>query len=389
MSIISCIIHRLKRDEQTDTYVHFEQTATLRKIATAIDTPYVFFYTKYPTPRLGEHAQERFLQVAQATGAVMLYSDYYSEQNGQPTAHPTIDYQPGSVRDDFDFGSILLFRTDALKKVIREMDTEYHFAALYDLRLRLSREGLIFRIPEFLYTEKEHDSRRSGEKQFDYVNPRNREVQIEMEAACTEYLKCIDAYFMPTSSRPVNLHSENFEFEASVIIPVRNRAHTIRDAVNSALNQRTTFSFNIIVIDNHSTDGTTEILQELSSDKRLIHIIPQENDLGIGGCWNKGICHEKCGKFAIQLDSDDLYKDESTLQKIVDTFYKESCAMVIGTYLMTDFQLNEIPPGIIDHKEWTPENGKNNALRINGLGAPRAFYVISNCRIPAMVKITP
>ena len=383
MSIISCIIHRLKRDEQTDTYVHFEQTATLREIVTTIDSPYVFFYTKYPTPRLGEHAQKRFLQVAQATGAVMLYSDYYTEQDGSQTAHPTIDYQLGSVRDDFDFGSILLFRTDVLKKVISEMDTEYNFAALYDLRLRLSREGLIFRIPEFLYSEKEHDPRRSGEKQFDYVNPRNREVQIEMEQAFTAHLKAIGAY-LPPVFKTVPFQDEHFETEVSVIIPVRNREKTIAEAIRSVFSQQTNFKYNILVIDNHSTDGTTEILQELSSDKRLIHIIPQENDLGIGGCWNKGICHEKCGKFAIQLDSDDLYKDESTLQKIVDTFYKESCAMVIGTYLMTDFQLNEIPPGIIDHKEWTPENGKNNALRINGLGAPRAFYtpILRDIKLP-------
>lgn len=222
MSIIFCIISRLKRDEQTDTYVHFEQTATLREIVTTIDSPYVFFYTKYPTPRLGEHAQKRFLQVAQATGAVMLYSDYYTEQDDSQTAHPTIDYQLGSVRDDFDFGSILLFRTDVLKKVISEMDTEYNFAALYDLRLRLSREGLIFRIPEFLYSEKEHDSRRSGEKQFDYVNPRNREVQIEMEQAFTAHLKAIGAY-LPPAFKTVPFQDEHFETEVSVIIPVRNR----------------------------------------------------------------------------------------------------------------------------------------------------------------------
>ena len=363
----------------------FYSTDTMKTIAANANTEYTLFYLKQTPLKLGLYALERMVQIMEndkKNGIV--YADHYQLINGELKQAPVIDYQSGSVRDDFDFGSMLLFSSSAFTKIADALREEYKYAGLYAMRLFISYKYSIVHINEYLYTEIETDTRKSGEKQFDYVNPKNREVQIEMEAACTEYLKCIDAYFMPTSSRPVNLHSENFEFEASVIIPVRNRAHTIRDAVNSALNQRTTFSFNIIVIDNHSTDGTTEILQELSSDKRLIHIIPQENDLGIGGCWNKGICHEKCGKFAIQLDSDDLYKDESTLQKIVDTFYKESCAMVIGTYLMTDFQLNEIPPGIIDHKEWTPENGKNNALRINGLGAPRAFYtpILRNIKLP-------
>lgn len=363
----------------------FYSTDTMKTIAANANTEYTLFYLKQTPLKLGLYALERMVQIMEndkKNGIV--YADHYQLINGELKQAPVIDYQLGSVRDDFDFGSMLLFSSSAFTKIADALREEYKYAGLYAMRLFISYKYSIVHINEYLYTEIETDTRKSGEKQFDYVNPKNREVQIEMEAACTEYLKCIDAYFMPTSSRPVNLHSENFEFEASVIIPVRNRAHTIRDAVNSALNQRTTFSFNIIVIDNHSTDETTEILQELSSDKRLIHIIPQENDLGIGGCWNKGICHEKCGKFAIQLDSDDLYKDESTLQKIVDTFYKESCAMVIGTYLMTDFQLNEIPPGIIDHKEWTPENGKNNALRINGLGAPRAFYtpILRDIKLP-------
>ena len=363
----------------------FYSTDTMKTIAANANTEYTLFYLKQTPLKLGLYALERMVQIMEndkKNGIV--YADHYQLINGELKQAPVIDYQLGSVRDDFDFGSMLLFSSSAFTKIADALREEYKYAGLYAMRLFISYKYSIVHINEYLYIEIETDTRKSGEKQFDYVNPKNREVQIEMEAACTEYLKCIDAYFMPTSSRPVNLHSENFEFEASVIIPVRNRAHTIRDAVNSALNQRTTFSFNIIVIDNHSTDGTTEILQELSSDKRLIHIIPQENDLGIGGCWNKGICHEKCGKFAIQLDSDDLYKDESTLQKIVDTFYKESCAMVIGTYLMTDFQLNEIPPGIIDHKEWTPENGKNNALRINGLGAPRAFYtpILRDIKLP-------
>ena len=304
----------------------------------------------------------------------MVYADHYQLVDGILKQAPVIDYQQGSLRDDFDFGSVLLFNSEifTLASSILE-ETVFQYAAFYEMRLMLGNLFQIIHINEFLYTEIETDTRKSGEKQFDYVNPKNREVQIEMEKVCIKHLKEINAYVRP-SSRTVNLDREAFEFEASVIIPVRNRIRTIRDAVNSALSQQTTFPFNVIVIDNHSTDGTTEALQEFSADNRLIHIIPQENDLGIGGCWNVGVHHEKCGKFAVQLDSDDLYKDEHTLQKIVDTFYQQNCAMVIGTYLMTDFQMNEIAPGVIDHKEWTVEDGPNNALRINGLGAPRAFY---------------
>jgi glycosyltransferase involved in cell wall biosynthesis len=162
--------------------------------------------------------------------------------------------------------------------------------------------------------------------------------------------------------------------EASVIIPVRNRVRTIEDAVRSALDQETNFKYNVIVVDNHSTDGTTDILNHFHHNERLVHIIPERDDLGIGGCWDLAINHPKCGRFAVQLDSDDLYSGPDTLQKIVDKFYEEQCGMVIGSYRMTDFQLNTLPPGVIDHKEWTDENGHNNALRVNGLGAPRAFY---------------
>lgn len=354
-------------------------TNTMKTIAlhAGADAGYILLYTKETPLKLGLYALERMIQIMDTDDKNgIVYADRYQLVNQELKPAPVIDYQLGSIRDDFDFGSLLLFKSSVFTTISNIVMNEYQYkyAGLYNLRLFLSYKHSIVHINEYLYTEIETDTRKSGEKQFDYVDPKNREVQIEMEAACSEYLKCADAYLMPSSSRPVNLHSETFEFEASIIIPVRNRIHTIRDAVNSALTQQTTFPFNVIVIDNHSTDGTTEALQELSADERLIHLIPQENDLGIGGCWNKGVHHEKCGKFAIQLDSDDLYKDEHTIQKIVDTFYKENCAMVIGTYLMTDFHLNEIAPGIIDHKEWTPENGKNNALRVNGLGAPRAFY---------------
>lgn len=361
-----------------------ENTEKLRQIVASVHTPYLFLCTKHPSPQMGEYARERFMQVARATGAVMLYSDYYTERDGQIASHPTIDYQPGSLRDDFDFGSVLFFKTEALKKVIAEIETDYRYAALYDVRLRLSREGLIFRIPEFLYTETEQDTRLSGEKQFDYVNPRNREVQIEMEQVCSAHLKTAGAY-LPPRFATIDLTEGSFETEASVIIPVRNREKTIAEAIHSILTQQTDFKYNIIIIDNHSTDNTSRIISEIASkDQRVIHLVPPRTDLGIGGCWTHAVMHPACGRFAVQLDSDDLYINENVLQTIVDTFREKRCAMVIGSYRMVNFKLEEIPPGIIDHREWTPENGRNNALRINGLGAPRAFYtpLLREIKIP-------
>lgn len=384
MSSIVSVVRRVEKDNIQNDYLQFENTDQLRQIVAPVNTPYLFLYTKHPSPQLGEYAQERFIQIARATGAVMLYSDYYTEHDGQIHPHPTIDYQPGSLRDDFDFGSVLLFKTDTLKKVISRMETNYRYAALYDLCLRLSREGQIFRIPEFLYTESEQDTRRSGEKQFDYVNPRNREVQIEMEQACSAHLKAVGAY-LPPRFETIDLAKETFVSEASVIIPVRNREKTIAEAIESVLTQRTDFKYNIIVIDNHSTDNTSRIISEIAAkDQRVIHLIPSRADLGIGGCWTHAVMHPACGRFAIQLDSDDLYIDENVLQTIVDTFREKRCAMVIGSYRMVNFKLEEIPPGIIDHREWTPENGRNNALRINGLGAPRAFYtpLLREIKIP-------
>lgn len=352
---------------------NFRSTKAMKAIAAHSDTPYTLLYTKPTELRLGQFALERMVQVIEMTQAGMAYADHFQQIDGIQKIAPVIDYQFGSLRDDFDFGSVLLFRSNAFKKAIMASEEDYQYAGIYDLRLKVSQNNKLEHINEYLYTEIEKDNRKSGEKQFDYVNPKNREVQIEMEQACTNHLKVIGGYLYP-EFEPVHFSSIPFEYEASVIIPVRNRIRTIKDAVHSALRQQTSFPFNVIVIDNHSTDGTTEALHELSADKRLIHVIPKREDLGIGGCWNEGVHHEKCGKFAIQLDSDDIYKDEHTLQIMVDAFYQQNCAMVIGTYMMTDFDMNEIAPGIIDHKEWTPENGRNNALRINGLGAPRAFY---------------
>lgn len=359
-------------------------TRGVRAIAGLSQTPFTLVYTKTLPLRLGPFALERLLQVATDTGAGILYSDHYQVKQGKLAPLPVIDYQEGSLRDDFNFGSLLLFQTEALKEASSGMKDHFEFAGLYDLRLRISQKHLLFRIPEFLYTEEETDTRRSGEKMFDYVDPRNRAVQIEMEKACTTHLKAIGGFLKP-SFKPVKFEQGSFPVEASVIIPVRNRVKTIEDAVRSVFIQKTSFPFNLIVIDNHSTDGTTELLKKLAAeDDRLIHLIPERNDLGIGGCWNEGVFHPQCGKFAVQLDSDDLYMDEEVVQRIVEAFYEQFCAMVVGAYQMVNFDLQEIPPGIIDHREWTPENGRNNALRINGLGAPRAFYtpVLRQVRVP-------
>lgn len=351
-----------------------ESSNTIVSIAENTDADYVMICTRHTTIGWGNNTLERFLRVADDTDAVMVYADHYKMVEGKMEKHPVIDYQSGSLRDDFDFGSLWCIKAQALADYIAQPDREeYQFAALYDLRLYLSRVGEIFHLNEFLYSEAELDTRKSGEKQFDYVNPRNREVQIEMEKACTQHLGKVGALIDTTFYRQPDFGEQDFEYEASVIIPVFNREKTVADAVKSALGQKTNFKFNVIVVNNHSTDRTGEILDELKADN-LIQIVPERTDLGIGGCWNEAINSSFCGKFAVQLDSDDLYSSPKTLQKIVDAFYKQKAAMIIGSYRMCDFDLNTLPPGLIDHKEWTDENGCNNALRINGLGAPRAFF---------------
>ena len=349
------------------------KSETIRRIAAESNAGYALVYTKTTTLELGYMALERLLQIAQDTEAGLVYADHYQVKGGELVKAPVIDYQKGSLRDDFDFGSVLFFDAAALKESVQRMTETYQHAGLYDLRLKLSQRYALVHANEYLYSEVEEDNRKSGEKQFDYVDPRNRDRQIEMEKACTQHLKEIGGYLEP-HFKDIDFNQGEFEVEASVIIPVRNRAATIGAAIESVLKQQTKFKFNLIVIDNHSTDGTTEAIDAFKADGRVVHLVPERNDLGIGGCWNYGVNSTHCGKFAVQLDSDDLYKDEHTLQTIVDAFYEQKCAMVIGSYMMTDFDLNELPPGVIDHKEWTPDNGRNNALRINGLGAPRAFY---------------
>jgi len=363
-------------------------TKSILSIAEKAKAKYTLIYTKNWPLELGYKALTRWVTVADDSGASLLYADHYIlTPDGKQQRMPLIDYQLGSVRDDFSMGSVLLIRTSDLKAYAEEQGAlhMYQHAGLYDLRLYLSRKMLPLHIDEYLYTEVETDTRLSGQKQFDYVDPRNRARQIEMERAVTRHLRAINAYMSAGEFDEIVMNQDHMEYEASVIIPVRNRARTIEDAVRSAISQETKFPFNVIVVDNGSNDGTTEILMRLSAeDSHVIHIIPERNDLGIGGCWNLAIHHEKCGRFAVQLDSDDLYSSPHTLQQIVDKFYEENAAMVIGSYRMCNFQLETLPPGLIDHKEWTPSNGRNNALRINGLGAPRAFYtpILRKIQIP-------
>jgi len=354
---------------------------TIKLIVEKTKTEYFILLTSIGI-ELGQYALNRLLVIAENTGAGFIYSDYIEVTGKERKPHQVIDYQLGSIRDDFAFGSLLFISKIMLGKYSNGFN--YKYAGLYDLRLFISRSSLILRIPEFLYSTVSYDQRKSGEKIFDYVNPSNREVQIEMEKAATEHLKKIGAYLTP-NFKLTYFDEDEFEYEASVIIPVKNRVKTIGDAIHSVLNQKTNFKFNLIVVDNYSTDGTTEIIKSYADkDSRVIHLIPASKDLGIGGCWNEGIDNINCGKFSVQLDSDDIYQDSNTLQVIIDKFHSEKCAMVIGSYTLTDFKLNEIPPGRIDHREWTTDNGHNNALRINGLGAPRAYYtpLLRKIKIP-------
>jgi len=356
--------------------------STIRLIAKLLRADFALLALNESAIEIGQGAIERLTQVAEYTDAPMVYADYMELKNGVLSPYPVIDYQPGSLRDDFNFGPVRFFRSEVLKAFRYENYETLKHAGCYALRLRASRMGELVHIPEYLFTKVETDTRASGEKQFDYVKATARERQLEMEQVCTAHLRDIGALLL--APFPETIFSENFETEATVIIPVRNRVKTIRDAVVSVLIQKTSFSFNLIVVDNYSTDGTSDILDEYAAQGKLTHIIPERKDLGIGGCWNEAVFHPACGKFIVQLDSDDLYIDENTLQTIIDKFYEENCAMVVGSYRMTDFNLEEIPPGVIDHREWTDDNGPNNALRINGLGAPRAFYtpILRDIRVP-------
>ena len=345
-------------------------SARIREIAAAADTPWTLLYTRQTRLDWVHWGLERLLQIASDTDAAMIYADHF---NGSEPA-PVIDCQEGALRDDFDFGGVQVYRTSVLKEAVAAMDCDYEFAGLYDLRLRVSERGKLVHVNELLYYEIETDTRSSGEKLFDYVDPRNRAVQVEMEQACTAYLKRIGGWLSPDDFKEVDLDSVPFEVEASVIIPCKNRVRTIADAIRSALSQKTDFLYNVIVVDDNSTDGTVDVIKSFLGDPKLIYIAQDKSYHAIGGNWNAAVHHPACGRFALQLDSDDMYSGEDTVQRFVDAFREQKCAMVVGTYRITDFELNEIPPGVIDHREWTPDNGRNNALRVNGLGAPRGFW---------------
>ena len=349
-------------------------TDAVMKMAAAANAEYSLIYTKFTDLSFGRFALERIVAIGDDSSAAMLYADHFNELGGQRKNAPVIDYQMGALRDNFDFGSVLVYRTSALKEAASRMNVAYSFAGLYDLRLKVSQKGSLVHINEYLYYETETDTRKSGEKIFDYVDPKNRDVQIEMEKACTHHLKDIGGYLEP-HFKHIELSDAPFEYEASVVIPCKNRVRTIGDAIKSALAQKTSFKYNVFVVDDNSTDGSVDVIKKYLGNEKLFYIAQDKTWHGIGGNWNAAIHHPHCGKFALQLDSDDMYSCQDAVQRFVDAFYEQNCAMVVGTYRMTDFDLETIPPGIIDHKEWTPDNGRNNALRINGLGAPRGFYV--------------
>jgi hypothetical protein len=369
---------------------------TLSLILAGIRRKYLLLLPGSQEISLEPKALERILGKAESTKAGLVYSDFYDGSEYGKILHPLNDYQPGSVRDDFDFGAMILFSVPAVRKALKKYGVipGVKFAGLYDLRLKVSIDHSVYHLQEPLYsvirnvgaihacTPKCGVSARRHElplqdKIFAYVDPRNEAVQKEMETVFTDYLKKIGAY-LPGSQlghfREAEQTPKPFPVEASVVIPLRNRKETIAEALKSALSQETDFPFNVIVVDNHSTDGTTAVLSDLARQHSdLKHIVPKRTDLGIGGCWNEALRHEACGRYAVQLDSDDLYSSSRTLQKMVDMLHQGNYAMVIGSYTLVDSKLEEVPPGLIDHREWTDENGHNNALRINGLGAPRAF----------------
>jgi len=349
---------------------------TLSLILARIRTKYLLLLPGVQQISIKPEALERTLGKIESIKAGLAYSDFFDESEHGKTLHPLNDYQLGSVRDDFDFGAMILFSVPAVRKALKKYGVipGVKFAGLYDLRLKISIDHSIYHLQEPLYSVMGTDKPSGNGKLFTYVDPRYKAVQKEMETVFTDYLIKTGAY-LPPNFKEVEQTPASFPVEASVVIPVRNRNETIAEAVKSALSQETDFPFNVIVVDNHSTDGTTVILSDLVRQyHRLKHIIPKRTDLGIGGCWNEALRHKACGRYAVQLDSDDLYSSRRTLRKMVDMLRQGNYAMVIGSYTLVDSRLEEIPPGLIDHREWTDENGHNNALRINGLGAPRAFH---------------
>ncbi len=328
-----------------------------------------------------ELSLRRMLKTARDTGAGLIYSDFFETGGKNLRPHPLNDYQAGSIRDDFNFGPFFILSAQAVSTAIRKYGPPPNDAStvLYDLRLKISIDSPILHIPEFVYTaaiRKIKPAKSSGikpEAHFAYVARENALRQKKLEKTVTRHLELIGAH-LPPRTRTTDRPAEDFQWKASIVIPVFNRRKTIADALKSALGQETNFAFNILVVDNHSTDGTTDILKKFAAKHPHIqHLLPSRLDLGIGGCWNEAIQSPACGRYAVQLDSDDLYSSPHTLQKIVDMLRKGPYAMVVGSYTLVNEKLQPIPPGLIDHREWTQQNGHNNLLRINGMGAPRAF----------------
>ena len=376
------------RHDKCEGFLSHTLTAgtTLNTILRRITSDYFLFITQSQEIQLGQAALERFVGIARQTSSGMCYSDFFEIKKGVRSERPVIDCQFGSVRDSFEFGALLFFSMAAVRAALKKYGdlAVVDVAGLYDLRLKVSVDHRLFHVQEYLYTKVESDLRLTGEKLFDYVDPRNQAVQKEMEAVVTQHLKHIDVYLAP-NFKSIPTVEDTFPVEASVVIPVRDREHTIADAVQSVLQQKFDQTFNVIVVDNHSSDGTTRMMEDLAARHPAVkHIVPTRHDLGIGGCWNEAVFSVHCGRYAVQLDSDDIYSGPDTLQKIVDVFRSGQYAMVIGSYKLVNMKLEELPPGIIDHREWTPDNGRNNALRINGLGAPRAFNtsLLRTVRLP-------
>ena len=378
--------------ERTDPKVEcvksttFANGATVSQILSNTVTDHLLVVSQRGEIELGHGALERLVDVAAESGAGIAYSDCYAVKNGLKTEHSLIDYQLGSVRDNFDFGALMLLSCKPVKYAITKygLSPDVQWSGWYDLRLKISIDANIFHLQEFLYSKSEFDEGKAESTMFDYLDPRNTGVQKELENVFTQHLKNVGAYLPPHFDdvpEPVG----TFPVQASVVIPVRNRVHTIADAIKSALRQKTDFDFNVIVVDNHSTDGTSEVIEQLSRhEKRIVRVVPEKTGLSIGGCWNEAIASRRCGRYSVQLDSDDLYAGTDTLQTLTNMFRNDSYAAVIGSYKLVDLALKEIPPGVIDHREWTPENGRNNALRVNGFGAPRAFctHLVRELRFP-------
>jgi hypothetical protein len=364
----------------------------LHGILKKIRTRYALVVTGTSAVRLDPGAAARFIEVAESTRAGILYSDFRELLPPAAGAAETafrerrlIDYQFGSIRDDFDFGPVLFLSTHAAQSSADKYGSvrDWKTAALYDVRLKIAADFPVVRIPEILYTSVPAEAGRPSregasapeisESHFQYVDPASAAFQREREHIAAAHLKNIGAW-LPPKFKEVPDPGTAFPVTASVVIPVRNRKATIADAVTSALSQETDFRFNVIVVDNFSTDGTDAVLADLAArDDRLHRLTPAETGLQIGGCWNEAVRSACCGRYAVQLDSDDLYASQGVLQKIVRAFAEENCGMVVGSYTIVDFALKELPPGLIEHREWTKSNGHNNLLRVNGLGAPRAY----------------